>query len=97
MGDTPQLLNSNHPAIGTQLIKTVRGPVLAFEVPGSATSIARVGTAEASVVLMLYDPKPDEGGSHGSGMLTQMDAAAARNFAASLWKLADQIDPLVRQ
>lgn len=85
-------LNSSLPPLGPCAIVTARGTVQVEEVPGLTTLIINRAAGASSVALLVYRPAEDSS-QIGAGVLTQLDANSARNIAASLLKLANDIDP----
>jgi hypothetical protein len=75
-------------AIGPMAIQTPRGLVDCDEVPGLSSLIITkgVGNDPVSVALLTYCPVK------GQGQIVQIDADSARNFGASLIRLAAMLD-----
>lgn len=74
--------------LGRLDVMTPQGPVHFHDAPGFMTTvIERPGIAK-TIGVMSYEPGPP-----GHGLVTQLDGDAARQMAASLLRLADEIDP----
>lgn len=77
--------------VGDVTLVTVRGVVDAEEVPGAMSTKIQT-TNDETVGLALYIPPLAEG-LHGRGMFVQLRPEFARNMAASLLRMANEIDP----
>lgn len=87
-------VHSSAKKVGCLDIVVPRGPLHLCEVPGLLTTAVYANGNDkpaTSVGVIAYrDPRPS---GQGHGYLAQLDANAAREIAASLLKLADQVDP----
>lgn len=74
--------------LGEQLIQTAQGPVRMADAPGITTMlVSHAKDPEwSSVGVLVYDPDAT------IGMVCQLDATAARTIAASLLRLAAELD-----
>lgn len=73
--------------LGCLDVMTPQGPVHFHDAPGfMTTTIERPGVA-TSIGVLSYDPED------GRGLVCQLDGDGARTMAASLLRLADEIDP----
>lgn len=88
-------VQSSLPPIGRNLIHTSRGLVDTVEVSGFSTMTISKHGKHISIAILLYQP-PEKGEKEGVGMLNQLDAPSAREMAASLLRLADDVEPLRR-
>lgn len=96
MNDDARSIGSSVKGVGCQDVNLPRGPVHFCEAPGFLTSTVHADGDDqpaTAVAVLVYDPVPLPGRDRGRGLLAQMDAAAAREVAASLMRLADQLDP----
>lgn len=84
--------HSRIPTLGPCAIVTAHGTVQSEEVPGLTTLLINRGEGESSIAVLVYMPALD-GEQIGMGVLTQLNANGARNVAASLLKLANDIAP----
>lgn len=83
---------SSHARVGCMNVQFDRGVCHIHDAPGVSTlMVADREGKPVSVGLVAYDCEPDSSGK-GFGLLGQLDADGARAFAASLCKLADQLD-----
>ena len=90
--DTFERYRGEADAIGPHLAETPQGDVMFIDAPGYTTALGqRADPSRSRVCMMLYDPylNRDE---PGFGMVCQMTADQARSIAASLLRLASQLD-----
>lgn len=73
--------------LGCLNVLTPQGPVHFHDAPGFMTTVIERPGIQPTVGVMLYDPEP------GHGLVSQFDGEHARQMAASLLRLADEIDP----
>ena len=78
--------------IGCIDIQTVRGPVHCHDAPGIMTFRADIPGEQSGVWLLAYDPEARQHSGKGFGLIHQMKPDEARTVAASLLRLANQID-----
>jgi len=88
--NTCQKSSSTFPRIGPAEMETPRGTIAAFDAPGLLVMHIDRSSEPDSIAVMVYEPKP----GHGQGLIFQMSADVARATAASLLRLADQIEPV---
>lgn len=75
-------------ALGPRTLRTPRGDVDVVDAPGFSTMLVQSEDPEWSRVgVLVYDPET------GKGMIVQFDPASARTTAASLLRLADELEP----
>lgn len=78
-------------ALGEQLIETKRGLIKAIDAPGYSTmTVKHTDPTFNRIGLLLYVTEESD---VGSGMICQMTPTEARTIAASLLKLAADLDP----
>ncbi len=77
-------------SLGGTTVMTPKGPVRILDAPGITTLFVKhPGDAAMNRVgVLLYTTEPS-----GLGMIGQLDADTARTTAASLLRLADELDP----
>jgi ABC-type amino acid transport substrate-binding protein len=68
-------------------VVTPQGPVHFHDAPGFMTTVIERPGVATSIGVLSYDP------AAGQGMVVQLDGDSARTMAASLLRLADEIDP----
>lgn len=73
--------------LGCRDVETPQGVVHFHDAPGFMTWLVERQDIESTVGIALYDP------DDGRGLVSQHTAESARSIAASLLRLADQIDP----
>lgn len=80
-------------SVGPMVIETPHGQVMVLDAPGlTTTKIERPGVP-TSIALIVYDPEPvPDLGNLGTALLAQLDPEIARAIAASLLRLANEID-----
>jgi hypothetical protein len=76
---------------GCMDVQMDRGLIHFHDAAGMTTGLALRPEAPRVVTILLYEP-PEAGERRGFGFLHQLDAEGARNMAASLTRLADEID-----
>jgi hypothetical protein len=73
-------------------VEVARGPVRLSDAPGlTSVTIDHADPAKSRVGVIVYRPAR-AGEELGAGMIGQMEASVARNFGASLLRLADKLD-----
>lgn len=83
---------SSLPAIGPVTIVTGQGIVDLDEVGGTTTILATSQSGDRRIVIANYG-HPDDTGGRGRGLFAQVTPDVARQLAASLLKMAADIDP----
>ncbi len=79
--------------LGEMRIQTPHGPVRVTDAPGiSSLLVTHPTDADWSRVAIMVYEAPGPGRVAGFGMVAQLDATRARTVAASLLRLAAQLD-----
>ncbi|SKB32836.1 hypothetical protein [Sphingopyxis flava] len=87
-----QELSNTASRFGPRLVQMPQGVVLIEDAPGFTTALVdHPEPSQRRVAVIVYDP--DNDGGVGRGFISQLPADSARVLAASLMRLAAQLDP----
>lgn len=95
---TPTATHERHTGVSVKLgcmdVQMPRGLIHVHDAPGITSTELLVNGQFTSIGLLIYDDdhKASTMGDRGFGMINQLDAAAARSFAASLMRMATKLD-----
>lgn len=78
--------------IGDHLVELPQGLCCIMDAPGITTTLVERPGIPPMIGLIVYDPEQDDALDHGFGYIAQLDATIAREIAASLLRLAAQLD-----